>query len=202
MSQASFAPAEVISNFPFTRLDLGILRTDRVFIANNSSEMTTGTVPQTINIDSPASHSDGIAYTLSSGELEFNFAGKVYVTYNVAYRNTSNTRSEELFYLEIDKGSGFNTVEGSTGHVYLRLNQSNASDSKTLSLEVEKGNIIRIRTDRQYGSDNIVEQRNCSFVISPPEKQREFLFGLDGGTWENEDTDEKIKCFDAGEINV
>lgn len=190
--------------FPFTTVDLGIYTTSREFYARNVNDQNTSSSPITINISEIDVSSDVIPYNLSSGELVFNYSGKVYITYNVSYENTNNTRSDERFFLEKDSGSGFQLVEGSSSFVYVRTGNSDNGGSKSILLDINSGDIIRLRTQVDNGSSNIVKGGLCSIVVIDPQVcKKELLFKLDSGVYDNPDDDfDYVRNFDAGDLDV
>lgn len=199
---SSISPAEISDGFPFTRIDAGEHITSRAFFALNAGDQLSSSSPLTINISEIESASDPVPYSLSSGELLFKYSDRIYLTYNVSFRNTNNTRSDQKFWIEKDSGSGFQLVDGSEGYVYIRTGNSNNSGSKTILLNINKGDTIRLRTELDDGSDNIVEAGLSSIVIHPTVDKSPVFLEIDAGTYTDPDDElEKTASFDAGAIN-
>jgi hypothetical protein len=140
-----------------------------LFFGYNSSgaQLITGSAT-TINIDTVDSVSDSNQYLLSSGELEFRYSDNCTVTYSVTFTNTNGTRTSTQSFLEINKGAGFNKVLGSDIFTYER-NAANGEQTgtKTVFLNVDSGDIIRVRSSILNGSNNNVRIEGCSFSVVP-----------------------------------
>jgi len=79
-------------------------------------------------------------------------------TSTIVSLNSSVTRSQAQSRLEIDTGSGFSPVEGTTTEMYLRFLNHGASGSFQAVLDLEVGDKLRVTFRRNYGFDQVTLQ--------------------------------------------
>lgn len=154
----------------FNEFNAGEFLTPRLFFAYNSSgsQLITSSA-STISIDTiDTSVTDINQYLLASGELEFRYTDKCTLTYSVTFTNTNGARTSTQSFLEINQGSGFSKVLGSDVFTYER-NDSNdvQTGTKTVFLNINTGDIVRIRSQILNGSNNNVQVSGCSFSVVP-----------------------------------
>lgn len=163
--------------------DCGTFLTSRIFSAYNSvGGQTIGTSASTIQIDTLKNASDSAAFSLSSGEVEFHFSDIYNISYSVVFDDTNTARTNTRSVLQINTGSGFVDVVGSEVYTYERTSAADRSTgSATIALEVNKGDIIRIVSNRIAGSNNTVVAEGSRLVAVPSTPAtKDELIGIDG----------------------
>lgn len=102
---------------------------------------TTGAV---VNID--ATHSNqGSIFTLSGDVVTVSETGYYLISYGVSVTIQSTTRSGFNLFLQLDTGSGFNTIDGSECHCYGRIfGETMGTASTTIAVSLTAGDEIRL----------------------------------------------------------
>jgi hypothetical protein len=191
------------SNFPFTCFDFGRFLTERNFGARNTGVQTYTTVPSTINFNLIDPSSDSVAYRASSGNIEFQQDIDCYVDFQVGSLLTVAS-GIMVYSLEISTGGGaFVAVPGSLIAQEFTLVGGLAfhSPSREVRINALKGDIIRVRANllapgplaQSFGGANIINIKPA--VVGPTSEN-----GIDCGTVDSFDENEKIRLIDAGEL--
>ncbi len=188
-----------LANF-FNGIDAGVFRTSRVLnLYNTTNSQTITSTPSTIILDTASSISDTSSFIFSSGEIDFLITGQYRITYSVTFDNINTARSNTQSFIEINTGSGFNKVVGSDVYTYERTdNADRQTGSKTVHLEVNKGDFIRVRSQVIQGSNNETVAGGCVIDIEPlvPESS-EVILEIDSTDNIN---DTLLGNLDAGEL--
>lgn len=185
----------------FNGIDAGIFRTDRILNAYNATggQVINSSSPTTIQVDTAGSASDTAVFLISSGEIEFLESGKYNIFYYVAFDNNNNSRTNTQSFLELNTGSGFSKITGSDVFTYERTsNADRQTGSNVVSLDMNSGNIIRIRSQIIQGSNNTTFAESCKIQIIPFDSAtEESNFTIDGS---NLTETEILGQIDAGEL--
>lgn len=184
----------------FNEINCGEFLTARLLYAHNSTGgQVVSSSPTTISIDTQAPVSDTNQYLIASGEIEILYSDKCDIIYSITLENNSSTRTNTKTVLEINKGSGFEKILGSEIFTYERTqNADKQTGTKRVLVDVNKGDIIRIRAQINEGSNNIVLAEGCSISIIPRTPQsNEPNLTVDGSDVAQ---DEILGELDAGEL--
>lgn len=192
------------ANFPFTDVDLGVYKTERNFSARNFAVQTLTVAPQTLFISIPDAGADQVAYSLSSGELEFNQDISGYCHFQFGFLVTV---ADALIVMTLERSTGggpFAFINGSliTQSVSLVGAFGLCAPTREIRIDALKGDIIRMRanifaagpTVQSLASGNVLK-----FTPITPTDNSENLF-LNCGMVGDQDENDKHRCFDCGEV--
>jgi len=136
-----------------------------------NSVTTTGfnTSPATINLNQTRINSAPSLFSITSSEVTINENINALVSYRVSTEISSGTsRSTSYAWVEIDTGSGFTEVDGSRVFMYNRTDGNSVNTgSGNVLLDVNSGDVIRLRVQRQDGTDTlntVIDGCNLSIV--------------------------------------
>jgi len=129
-------------------------------------------------------------YSLISGnaELQFNKDGKYLVMMRVTIDQTAGGgRTDESHELQIDTGSGYNTIPGTTGYIYSRNTaEGKGGDTVIAVIDVSANTKIKGRGTRSTGTSTLVWPINgCSLTVTnikgqPGTPGSDGIDGIDG----------------------
>lgn len=158
-----------------------------IFDVYNNGAIQTFTNTITLALDTVRENSGD--FTLTSSTITSVTAGTYLLIYRVSTDIASGSaRSCSRALLELDTGSGFSEVIGSRGYMYNR-DSSNADNTCTVSLilNLNVGDALRIRVNRESGSDtiNVIQQGSGVTIVSVGTNGPVGPAGADGDvTWE------------------
>jgi hypothetical protein len=132
---------------------------------------TTGfsTSAATVLLDQTRINSAPSLFSFVNSELTVNSSINALISYRVSTEISSGSaRSTSFAWIELDTGSGFAEVEGSRAFMYNRTLDSSANTgSSNILLNLNAGDKIRLRVQRQDGSDTlntIIQGCNLSVI--------------------------------------
>jgi hypothetical protein len=114
-------------------------------------------VVQTVPFGARHKITSGFTHTLGSGEVTVNTTGTYLIDGNVSVDNaTSSSRSSATFWLEVDRGSGFVEEPGTRAFSYHRVSSAGEdTGSFSLVLDLDSGDVLRMRVQRRAGGANM-----------------------------------------------
>lgn len=120
----------------------------------------------TVTIDTIFKNSDSSVFTLTSNEVTVNKTSTFMVTIDCTTDISSGVaRSNSRAQLEIDTGSGFNTITGSLTWMYNRLDVNGEdTGSSTIIIDINAGDVLRITAQRTAGTDTIITKPQGSRI--------------------------------------
>jgi len=190
-----------ISGVPFNVINCGEFLSDRHYKAySNAGGQVINNVDTPLILTQSTPTSDTNAFNLASGELQFLTAGKFYVTYNVTFDNTNNSRTNSRNALQINTGSGFVEIEDTVVYTYERqANADRQTGTGTALIDVNIGDIIRIVSRRIQGSNNTSLGSGTALMVVPQRERTEdqVILGIDGA---NVTDEELLFNYNAGEL--
>ena len=140
--------------------------TNEDFDAYNSANSANFTAAITVPINTIRTSSS--AFSLTASEITFNKKMKIYIDYRVSNEVAAGSaRSTSFGWLDLDTGSGFGEVDGTRVFMYNRLTgPGQATGAGSAILEVNPGDVLRLRTQRLAGSDTLrCRALGCGIVI-------------------------------------
>lgn len=189
--------AAIFGSSAINCFDAGIHLTSRIFGAYNSvGGQTINSSPSTIIINQQTDASDQVAFNLASGELEFFFEDDYTLIYSVTFDDTNSTRTTTRSILEINRGSGFVEIEGSEVFTYERTSgNAKQTGTATIPITINRGDIIRIRSNIENGSNNTVVENGCRLQVIPSRpKSEDGNIGIDGSDLTQTEIIGSINC--------
>ena len=189
------------NNFPFTGFDCGQFLTERNFSARNSGTIVYTTTAQTVPINLTDAGADTVAFSLSSGELEFNQAGSFYVQ---AQFSTIITVADGimLYTIELNTGSGFVAIPGSLIAMDGSLIGGFAAHNvmREVRVDANKGDLLRLRANLFIAGATASALAGGNFlIVRPITPTTDTEWEIDCGVFEGTiDPCDKIRCIDCG----
>ena len=138
---------------------------DRIDIYNSADgSFTTAT---TINLNTVRLNSAPSLFSVASGEVTINSNINLGIYFRASADTLSNSRTESRAWLEIDSGSGFAEVDGTSIWLYHRqISQGKNTGSGYIAYNASSGDKVRLRIERSSGSGNLeYVAEGCSLLI-------------------------------------
>lgn len=183
-----------INDFPFQKLCAGYVDTNRIFCYYDSIGNTDINNGTSVLFNTIRPNSDTAAFSASSGELECKVPGLYWIEYEVSINITTSSRTKSKAVLQVDCGSGFNNVPGTTSWMYHRTSGQGATTGVgSALLDLTSCNKVRVYAERVSGTANCVTEADSSrFTIKPIKpKNAQNAFSIKAGniangtTWSN-----------------
>jgi hypothetical protein len=135
------------------------IQTDSERLELYNSVTTTGfnSSAVTVLLDQTRINSSPSLFNVSSSEVTINGSINAFISFRVSTEITTGTsRSTSFAWIELDTGSGFVEVEGSRTFMYNRTDGASVNTgSGNILLDLNSGDKIRLRVQRQDGSDTL-----------------------------------------------
>lgn len=184
------------TKFPFQEVDLGDIRTARVFNAYNNNTQTITSTAATVLIDTLVGANDTGAYTLSSGEIQISYPDDYLITFTVPLTQLVTGAATVLVFLELNNI----LVPGSLIFTDIDGTLEGTTITGTALLSLVKDDIVRVRAQKFSGADvSTVSGTSSVAILSRKPATEKSNFGIDCGSIASLNSPEI--CIDCGGID-
>lgn len=197
-------PIERLTEFQATGVDCGELRNSRKFYcadlsATGSQNLASG--PFILNCESifPGSDADSFDVNVSTGEITVNQTDTYIIDYEFTMFDLGATNQVLLGVLQVDFGSGFISIVGSTSSMTFQTGAQTAN--KQVLLQLIAGNKVRVQISQFSGSNSAATVQNGSGISiqSVKDEVEDANLSYDCGDI-NDLSDETFLLIDTGEL--
>lgn len=121
---------------------------------------------RTVIINETSVNSNASVFTLAGNEVTINKSGNFKIDFGCYFNNSSSSRTEYTFWLEINGVE----VDGSRSGNYQRGYDSGQSSDISIILPIANGDVLRVRVNRTDGGATVGYQDNNGTRLTIEEK--------------------------------